>query len=203
MKKILTSLLLLSSTSFGATVEKVSISRRMEETPLMKASLSGNLKQMKKEISSGANVNAIAFRDQPRGGSPVLRYAIDSGNPRAVKLLLSKGANPNEFTDHAPIHTRSNNVRNLSLLSYAIRTKAPLSIIKELVKYGANIDGAPKVYGDLSALMVAAIVGYTDAAEYLLERSADPFAIDKYTKKTALDYAKENKHEAIVKLLNR
>jgi ankyrin repeat protein len=167
----------------------------------MKVSFKGNTAKMKRLIGRGADVNAVAFRDQPRGGSPVLRYAIDSHNPAAVELLLSQGADPNNFTSHAPLHTSSHNVRNLSLLSYAIRTKAQLSIIQALINHGANIDGEPKIAGDFTALMVAAIVGYTQAVKLLLNLGANKDAINTYDKKTALDYARENNHPAIVQLL--
>ncbi len=87
-----------------------------EDTPLMKAAFEGNIDLMKKLIKSGEDVHAVAFRDQPHGGKPVLRYAIDSHCLESVSILLNAGANPNEFTE-SPIIT-TDGKSNVSTLIY-------------------------------------------------------------------------------------
>lgn len=175
-----------------------------EETPLMKATLKANIQEMKNQIKAGANVNAVAYRDQPHGGKPVLRYAIDSGCLEAVQILLKSGANPNDFTESPLLYNNDfhkANMRNLSLLSHAVNSNAPIAIIKELIKKGAHLDGSPKIAGDWSPLMIAAFKGNKEAVIVLLEAGADASAVNSMDNKTALDYAKEIKHVEIVKIL--
>ena len=63
------------------------------------------------------------------------------------------------------------------------------------------MDGNPKLAGDWSALMVASYTGYTEAVEVLLKAGADKEAVNSMDNKTASDYALEQGHEEIVKLL--
>lgn len=174
-----------------------------QETSLMKAASQANIHEMKDLIKAGACVNDVAWRDQPHGGNPVLRYAIDSGSLEAVQLLLENGANPNDFTESPLIKANDKraNVRNLSLLSHSINTGAPVAIIQELLKHGAHSDGSPKIMGDWSALMVAAYRGNKDALIILLQAGADKSAVNSMDNKTALDYAKEMQHLEIMNIL--
>ncbi len=175
-----------------------------EETPLMWASAEANITEMQMLIKTGACVNDVAWRDQPHGGKPVLRYAIDSGSLRAVQILLEAGASPHNFTESPIIKDGDDkraNVRNLSLLSHAINSGAPIAIIQELITHGAHIDGSPKIWGDWSALMVAAYRGNKEAVILLLQAGADKSAINSMDNKTALDYAQEMQHLEIAKIL--
>lgn len=172
-----------------------------EKTPLMKACQNADIANIKILIKEGENVNAAEGRDQPHGGYPVLRFAIDSGSLEAVQILLEAGANPNDFTSS---HKANDDclARNLSLLCHAIDTYAPIKIIQALLDKGADAEGVTRCYGgDITALMIAAHRGYTEAAIALLTAGADKSKVNKYTHKTALDYAKEQKHQAIIKLL--
>ena len=178
-----------------------------DETSLMKAALRADIPEMKKLIQAGADVNAVFARDFPHGGRPVLRYAISSKCLEAVQILLEAGANVNDFTESPLLYRRGQheaNMRNLSLLSHAVNSNAPISIIKELIKYGAHLDGTPKIAGDWSPLMIAAYRGYKEAVIILLQAGADPLAVNNMDNKTALDYAKEIKrpeYTEIVKIL--
>ncbi len=173
-----------------------------EETPLMHAAAKGDIEQMRELIRSDADVNAFYAMDFPRAGYPVLRYAIDSHSLEAVCLLIEAGAQVGDMTG-SPLITgnRSSNIRNLSLLSHAIRTKAPIVIIQQLLTHGAHVDGSPKVFVEWSALMVASYVGYTEAVVVLLKAGADKVAVNSMDNKIAYDYAFEQGHEEIVKLL--
>lgn len=176
----------------------------LEETPLMKAAQQAKIEEMKELIKAGAYVNEVAFRDQPHGGYPVLRYAIDSGCLQAVQILLEAGANLHDFTESPIIYDDFNckaNVRNLSLLSHAVNSGAPICIIKELLNKGAHIDGAPKICGDWSPLMIAAYRGNIEAVIILLQAGAEVDSINAMDQKTALDYAKEENHVEIIKIL--
>lgn len=173
-----------------------------KKTPLMQAVINQDIEHIKQLIKAGEDVNAVAYRDWPHGGKPVLRYAIDTHSWEIVRILLEAHANPNNFTESPLIsENRTSNVRNISLLSHAINSHAPLTIITELITFGAHLDGSPKICGDWSALMIAAYRGYTEAVILLLDKGADILAINSTDGKTALDYAKEQKHTDIIEIL--
>lgn len=214
MKKLVAHILLSGITFFNLNLQSKTVYGDIwgmdHMTPLMKASKEADIEKMKELIQAGANVNDVAFCDQPHCGYPVLRYAINSHSLAAVQILLEAGANPNKLTDSAIINTNyeSNyswkaNIRNLSLLSHAINSHAPIAIIEALIQKGANIDGTPKLCGDWSALMVAAYRGYTQAVVVLLNAGANPSEINSMDNKTALDYAKEEGHTEIIALLEK
>lgn len=210
MLKSLT-LSLFLATSYGALLaEKTSLVSQYIydtycETPLMLAAQDGNIKEMKKLISAGANVNAIYGCEQPHAGNPVLRYAIDSRSLEAVALLIAAGANINGATESPiVIHNKSFlpqlHVRNISLLAHAIRIHAPLEIIKTLIESGAHLESHVLSYG-WTSLMVAAYVGNIEAVYCLLEAGANRQAVSD-AGQTALDYARESNHSAIIALLS-
>lgn len=173
-------------------------------TPLMEAAQRADLKAMQGLIKQGADVNAVCGQEDFHAGSPVLRYAIDSGSLEAVRILLAAGANPNNLTESPLIYDDTfchANVRNLSMLSHAVNSGAPIAIIQELIKYGAHSDGTPKTMGDWSSLMIASFRGYKEAVIVLLQAGADASAVNSMDNKTALDYAQEMEHKEIIKLL--
>lgn len=182
--KIITFLLSLSSLT-ALTLWSQNNSSKIKELEknytkqLINAVKQTDIPLMKQLISQGADVNKVKRRDFPHGGYPVLRYAIDTHNLQTVQTLLLNGANPNEFTEiglkHNPINPKTGFhvfPRNFSLLLYAICSKAPISIIKELLKYGANINGEPKSkeLGDWTALQVASYCKYDQAVEEIVQR---------------------------------
>ena len=113
-----------------------------KETHLMMAAYKGDVYTMRQLITQGADVNEIAWCEQPRAGKPVLRYAIDSGSIKAVELLIQNGADVNTFTTHGFIvlERQQQNVRNLPLLSSAINSYASINIIKALINGKADIN---------------------------------------------------------------
>ena len=197
-KSIIVAILVLfiSGSSFAFSFPK-------KETPLMKAASKGDIHSMKKLIAKNANVNAVAWRDQPCGGKPVLRYAIDGGSVKAVKLLIKAGANVNEFTENHIIHPerKQANERNLFLLASAINSCASINIIRELINGNADVNKGALI-GDWTPLMIASYKGHSEAVKELLKAGAN-----KATKncqdggRLAIDYAREQGHMDIIQIL--
>ncbi len=176
------------------------------ETPLMKATKIADIQEMYKLIQAGENVNAVYGSDFPCAGDPVLVYAINSKSLEAVAILLKAGANPNDFTDSSSMLYDADaymNCRNVPLLSHAITIKSPMNIITTLIKSGAN-PNLRGMSGHWTPLMIAAYHGYTEAVKALLSAGAkkDEMNISKKSKKTALDYAKEQNNEDIINILS-
>lgn len=171
-------------------------------TPLMKAAITANLGTMRILLANGASPSAVAFRDFPHAGNPVLRYAIDSQSPEAVQLLLDHGADANDITE-SPITTSNHmlNVRNLTLLAHAINTYAPISIIQTLINHSkTNLDQKSSGW---TPLMIAAYRGYKAAAKALIAAGADPLIVNYQDDRIAIDYAVEKGFSDIVKLLQQ
>src|SRR5215471_3877070 len=59
-------------------------------TPLMRASAKGDVQEIRKQLSSGADPNA-----QDSSGWTALMYATQTDRPEAIKILLDGGAAPN------------------------------------------------------------------------------------------------------------
>ncbi len=181
------------------------------KTALMIAAQNGNVPLMRLLIQAGADINAHEGWEQPTTGKPVLRYAIDSGNLEAVNLLLKHGAKPNTFTECPFLPPRRKaNIRNLTLLSCAINTHAPIAIIKALIHTrpffwgwgGADVNKKSAI-SPVTPLMVAAFKGYSEAVSVLLAAGADTkIQNEEDDNRTALDYAKEAGHQKIVDLLD-
>jgi len=174
-----------------------------KETPLMNAASKGNIETIKKLIAKNANVNAVAWRNQPHGGKPVLRYAIDSGSVKAVKLLIQAGANVNEFTENPIIlpERKQANERNLFLLASAINSYASVDIVKELINGNADVNKGALI-GDWTPLMIASYKGHFGAVKELLKAKADK-TLKNYNDggRLAIDYAREQGHMDIVYML--
>lgn len=174
-------------------------------TALMKAASKGNTEIMKVLIDAGAEVSEIEGRDQPHAGKPVLRFAIESGSPEAVRMLIKAGARLNEFTEDPILRTHGfhkANARNIPLLSSAIKSRASIVVIDELIAGGADVNQKDMHKVGWTPLMIAAYTGYTDAAKKLLAADADKTLKNPQDgNRTALDYAKERGHKEIVALL--
>jgi ankyrin repeat protein len=167
----------------------------------MNACAKSDISKIKTLIVKGADVNAIHSSVNREEGDPVLRFAIEVKNLEAVNLLLEAGADPNLDTFSplivSEVDTTSNTTR-LSLLSHAIKAKVPLEIIRSLIQHGAFINSAE---GTWTPLMVAAYRGYEDAVKLLLEFGAN-IEVKNCDGRTARDYAFEQWHESIEKLLD-
>ena len=174
------------------------------ETPLMIAAEKRLIPMMQLLIKAGADVSAVVGSDFPHAGSPVLRYAIESGSPEAVRMLIKAGAKIDVNTENGIIHhwRSGRTVRNIPLLSSAIKSRAPIEVIDELIAGGADVNLIDMFKVGWTPLMIAAYTGYTDAVKKLLAAGADKTLKHKKDGgRTAIDYAYEQGHKEIVALL--
>ena len=133
-----------------------------------------------------------------------LRYAIDSGSREAVRMLVKAGAKIDIDTENGIIHhwRSGRTVRNIPLLSSAIKSRAPIVVIDELIAGGADVNLIDMQKVGWTPLMIAAYTGYTDAVKKLLAAGADKTLKHKKDGgRTAIDYAYEEGHKDIVLLL--
>lgn len=176
------------------------------ESALMFAARRGYVDIVELLIDAGATVDGRAWADFPRHGIPLLRYALEGGSLKIVELLLLRGANA-DATTLSPMGTRDATINNVSILYYAIAQHMPLDFVKALINSGANLEDAhPNVPGlfppTWTALMVAAYYGYPEVVPVLLAAGANISAKNvKDGNRQAIDYAREQKHVKIVKLL--
>lgn len=174
-----------------------------EETALMIAAKDGLVDIMTVLIDAGADVNAVAYRYQPHAGKAVLVYAIESGIVLAVEKLIQAGANVNEFVEYQLSTDMARNTRYATILSFAISEKSSIEIIRALIIGGAHINETREFFGCWTPLMVAAYTGYSEAVALLLSAGADrAIQNPRDHNKTAWEYAQEQGHVDIVKLLS-
>ncbi|XP_075988671.1 uncharacterized protein LOC142984767 isoform X2 [Anticarsia gemmatalis] len=137
-------------------------------TPLMKAARQRKVTQSGMDavlllISYGADVNAMA--DARNDYRTVMHYAVLSGNPEVVNLLIKQGARVNyecpELSKPSPL--------DLAIL------KGDVSMLQMLLAAGAQVNASSSVIG--SPLHVACSDNITNRKEIvkiLLESGADP-----------------------------
>jgi hypothetical protein len=126
-------------------------------SPAAEIAGSGDVAAMKRMLDAGLNPNA---RDA--SGYTALIYASRAGNVPMVRLLASRGADPN-LSDAA--------VNSWTPLLHAIHKAQPRATAA-LLDAGANPNAADS--DGTTPLMMAAGYGYTDIVKILLARGANP-----------------------------
>jgi ankyrin repeat protein len=159
-------------------------------TALYVAALQGQLPACKVLVSGGAKVDASSDL-----GYTALMVAIDAGQEDVIDFLLRSGANVNP--DVTPRVEDVGGLGGSTPLYSAIR-KEDISVIKKLLKRGADINRA-SAHG-WTPLKSAAQQGNFEIVKLLLEAGADPNIADN-TNYTPLMNAVSGQHENIVKIL--
>lgn len=149
----------------------------------MDAALNGNSDKVKKFIAGG-----LAVDTTDENGSTAMMLAAHNGHTEIVKYLLGKRANVN--------HQDSN---NRTALMYASSGPAN-ETVKLLLEAGAEINVTGNIEG-FTAIMFAAAEGQTEVFKTLIDAGADIYIKDK-DGETARDFASNNCHSAIVKLID-
>lgn len=152
------------------------------EQLLMEAAYLGKLEQVKRLVSEGAAVDAA---DPEKRTS--LMWAAFNGHTAVVDYLLEKGA-----------ELDAKDASGRTALMYA--SSGPFAeTVDLLLKEGSEVNTQGTLEG-FTALMTAAAEGQLEVVRLLLEHGADPELKDK-DGDTALSFAREKGHSAVVELL--
>ena len=137
---------------------------------LLEASCLGRVREAQKLLDAGTNVNTcsngVAFKGTmgERGGGTPLGLACEGGHPGVIKMLLSRGADPNSADDKnsSPLH--------------AAALDGHINVVRHLLTMGAD----PNLRDTelQMPLCDAALEGCEDIIECLLEAGADPDVAD-------------------------
>ena len=147
------------------------------ETPVMVAARSGYSEIVEMLLANGANPNAHGAR-----GQTALMWAVAEKHSDVVKALLAHGvdiqARSDVWTDVMAVPPHSILAYNKAIphggetaLMFAARV-GDLVSAKFLVAAGGNVNDAD-AWG-VSATVLAVHAGYSDLAEFLLDKGADP-----------------------------
>lgn len=179
-------------------------------TALMIATRNGDLNLLKWLLNSKQHtmldLDIETQWDQPRAGKPALSFALERKNLDAVKLLVDAGANVNLYNDLGTTRDlqtipESLRQRNNPLLIYAIGAKLPMPFIEALLN-SKNLDvNKESLLYPVTALMIASAIGYKEAVKALLNAGADKEITNTLDNKRAINYARDERHTEIVKLL--
>jgi len=161
--------------------------RNMETAPNFPWMVTADpLPLVRKLLDAGANPNAVVDntpRARMRAGSPRIVFATPlmraafSGDLELVKLLLSKGADPNiRSKDYETMLEAAAGLGFIQGYSKGKPSAERLEVVKLLVGLGADVNAADD-YG-ITALMAAANMGDVSIIQYLVDRGADLGAYD-------------------------
>ena len=164
-------------------------------TPLMKASMNGNITQVKQFINK-KSINATSSY-----GWTALMFASWKGHEDIVNLLLDKGANPNVLSGEIPAKFETTgNMPPTTALGTAIKHKhisiakiliengalidrdsiaqvgatGDISLVKLMISKGANIDVSGSTSYYPSALCMASREGKLEMVKFLINNGANP-----------------------------
>ena len=144
------------------------------QTNLMLVARTANVEAAKLLLDHGAKVNAIESEEN----QSAVMWAADQGQPEMLRLLLSRGGNPNL---HAKAHdydvrvsaeprVRYDPTGGQTALIYAARTGC-VDCAKALVEGGAKLDDRDP--DGVTAMIAATLNAHFDVAAYLVKAGAD------------------------------
>ena len=97
-------------------------------------------------------------RGDPDGGSAMLMAAVQRYRPNLVKLLLERGADPNQEGDYGHL-----------ALDFAVNL-GQTEVINLLLDHGADVNGGSRMIPLITAICTA---GWTEVVKLLIARGAD------------------------------
>jgi ankyrin repeat protein len=163
-------------------LKNVNVKDKDGYTPLMQASIKGNLEAAKILVEKGADIFA-----KDKLGQDALIWACIMANLELVKFLVEKGAAINSKGQY-----------DFTPLMSAIIEQQDLEIVKFLVEKGADVNARSS--SNETALQIAGLVGELEIVKVLVEKGADVNAQDD-DGKTARMIASENDHLEVAEYL--
>jgi len=168
--------------------DKANIKKSVIESPVsmpayMDAAFNGDSDKVKEFIAGGLVVDTT-----DENGSTAMMLAAYNNHTEIVKYLLGKGADVNH-----------RDINNRTALMYASSGPAN-ETVKLLLEADAEINATGSLEG-FTAIMFAAAEGQTEVFKTLMDAGADISIKDK-DGETARDFASNNCHSAIVRLID-
>jgi WD40 repeat protein len=155
--------------------------------PLLRAAQAGDVSILEILIDKGAALNGKHSIHRDTGHGVLYQAALHNQFDAGI-YLLSKGAKPDLLT------------LDEETVLHACARSGCLLLAKHLQTLGSSLDECNET--NQTPLILAAIAGDEEFVGWLLDNGVQWDAIDS-SNKTALDYAKENKHAAAATLLTK
>ncbi len=168
--------------SVGANANAALLS---SQTPLMMAANRGMAESVNLLLSGGADPDA----KESKGGQTALMWSAAEGHSAVTEILIEHGAD---------VHLRSNG--GFSALMFAAQ-KGDAQSVEALLDAGANVDERMPETG-LTPLLIATALRHEDVVALLLDRNANPNAVEAGDGFTSLHRAASDRNSlGIVNLL--
>jgi uncharacterized protein len=158
---------------------------RLSDLDIFECSALGDCDRLEKLLQQ----NAMLIHDSSPDGWAPLHLAAAFGGPQATALLLTHGAHLHRFSRN-PMHNQP--------LHACIALSQNLETARLLIAQGANVN--MEQAGGYTPLHQAAAAGLEELTRMLLEAGANP-ECRCHQGKTPADYARERRHEAVVRQL--
>jgi uncharacterized protein len=130
------------------------------QSALMTAALNGRVDALQMLLKNGAKVNAV----EPFKGQTAIMWAAGEGNASALDLLIEYGGD-----------IKAKSQGGYTALLLAVLNNQP-AVVDILLAHGANIED--KTPDGTTALNLAAVNGFFDLGVKLLDKGANPNAVD-------------------------
>jgi uncharacterized protein len=158
---------------------------RLSDLDIFECSVLGDCDRLEKLLQQ----NAMLIHDSSPDGWAPLHLAAAFGGPQATALLLTHGAHLHRFSRN-PMHNQP--------LHACIALSQNLETARLLIAQGADVN--MEQAGGYTPLHQAAAAGLEELTRMLLEAGANP-ECRCHQGKTPADYARERRHEAVVRQL--